>query len=83
MSAETTVEPLLLNAKEAAELCGISRSKLYELHAAGRVPCPVRLDRAVRWRRRELEDWIEAGCPSRAEWEARKQTPAGAGRGGY
>jgi excisionase family DNA binding protein len=46
--------PLLLTVTRAAELLGVSRSSLYQLVAAGRVPV-VRLGRAVRVPRRELE----------------------------
>ena len=30
----------------------------------GRMPRPVRLGGLVRWRRAELQAWIDAGCPS-------------------
>ena len=70
--ATRAVEPLLLPADEAARLLGISRGHLYKLHASGRLPEPVRLGRAVRWSRRELEDWLAAGAPSRAQWEVAK-----------
>ena len=64
--------PLLLDARAAAGLCGVSRSTWYVLHAAGRIPLPRRLGRAVRWDRRELEAWTAAGCPSRDRWESLK-----------
>lgn len=40
---ETKLERLLLRPAEAAEILGVSRSKLYELVAAGKLPS-VRLD---------------------------------------
>ena len=46
--------PLLLTVTRAAGLLGVSRSTLYQLVAAGRVPL-VRLGRAVRVARREVE----------------------------
>jgi len=65
-----TPAPLLVDAREAAALCGIGRSLWLGLHSAGRVPLPVRLGRRVLWRREELADWIAAGCPGRDRWQA-------------
>ena len=66
----TANEPLLLNATDAARLLGVSRQTFYRLHGAGRLPLPVRLGRSCWWRSRELDAWVEAGCPGRAKWEA-------------
>jgi excisionase family DNA binding protein len=55
--------PLLLTVTRAAGLLGVSRSTLYQLVAAGRVPV-VRLGRAVRVPRRGLERVAEAGFRS-------------------
>jgi predicted DNA-binding transcriptional regulator AlpA len=63
-------DPLLLTAKQASAVCGRSLRSWRSWDSAGRIPRPVRLGRATMWRRRELEDWIEAGCPSRVNWEA-------------
>jgi hypothetical protein len=32
----------------------------------------MRIGRATLWRADELRAWVEAGCPRRAEWEARQ-----------
>ena len=69
------VEPLLLTAPEAAGMLGIGKSTFYRLHSSGRVPMPVRLGGAVRWRAGELTDWVAAGCPARARWEWGKAKP--------
>ena len=68
MIAET--ESLLVSATVAARLCGVSRAAWWSLHAAGRVPLPVRLGRRTLWRRAELEAWTAAGCPPRDNWVA-------------
>lgn len=63
-------EPLLLSAEKAAELLGgISRSQFYRLSSAGKIgPLPhKRLGRTL-WNRKELESWVDAGCPSRERW---------------
>lgn len=62
---------LLIDAKDAAALLGIGRSLLYQMHSSGRLgPLPIRLGRAVRWQRSELEAWVNAECPARQKWLA-------------
>jgi excisionase family DNA binding protein len=68
-------QPLTLSASESAKLLGISRAHFYRLHAAGQVPRPVRLGRAVRWVRQEIEEWLRAGAPPRVKWETMKRRP--------
>lgn len=64
------LEQLALPAKDAAALCGVSRAQWWKLHAAGKIPLPVRLGtRAPRWRVDELRAWLEADCPDRQTWE--------------
>ena len=65
---------LLLSAQDAAKLLGIGRSHFYGLHSSGRLgPLPVKLGRRALWNRKELEAWVEAGCPTREQWQRRKQ----------
>ena len=66
------VDAALLNARQAAALLGISMASLYRYANEAKLPAPVRVGRSVRWREDELRQWIAAGCPERAEWEARK-----------
>ena len=54
----------LVDAREAARLCGVSESMLYKLNAAGKMPTPVRLGSLMRWKRRDLLEWIDKGCPT-------------------
>jgi excisionase family DNA binding protein len=55
----------LLDVKAVALLLGgCSVRHVYRLADAGRMPRPVKLGTLVRWRRAELEAWIDAGCPS-------------------
>lgn len=60
---------LMLSANDAAALLGIKRTLFYSLHSTGRLgPVPINLGRRTLWRRRELEAWVAAGCPSREAW---------------
>lgn len=61
--------PLLVGAVTGAVITGVSQSLFWKLHASGRLLRPVRLGRRTLWRRRELEEWIAAGCPPRDRWE--------------
>ena len=63
--------PLLLTAKQAAPLCGKSLRTWRSWDSAGFIPRPVRIGRSTFWRAEELKAWVAAGCPCRAEWEAR------------
>jgi len=67
-----TRESILLSAPEAAALCGVGRSLWYSLHSSGRIPLPVRLGRRTLWRKDELRDWTNAGCPNRDKWHWQK-----------
>lgn len=72
LAAPVAVAPLLLDARAAAALLGISRAHFFKLYSSDRTPRPVRLGRSVRWRREELVAWLEAGCPSYDRWVVMK-----------
>ncbi len=67
----TTKQPtaLLLDVNALAVLLSRSVPSLRRYDAAGRLPAPVRIGKAVRWRRSEIEQWIAAGCPDRRTWQ--------------
>jgi excisionase family DNA binding protein len=66
-------QPLLLSFGDAAELLGISRALLYQLHSDGRLgPLPHKLGRRSLLNRAELERWVESGMPPRIVWEKMK-----------
>ena len=62
------VRPLMVDAKHAATLCGVSRSGWWKLHSSGRCPVPIRLGRKTLWRVAELTDWLNDGCPTGDRW---------------
>jgi len=55
---------------ELAAFLGVSRATVWRLHSAGKLPRPIRLNRAVRWDRWTIEEWVSDGCPPRDKWEA-------------
>jgi excisionase family DNA binding protein len=62
-------EALLLNTKEVAKLLKVSDRTVQSMQTSGEMPKPVRIGRAVRWGRAEIEAWIDEGCPPAAEWK--------------
>ncbi len=46
---------------EVESVCGIKRSQIYTLMAAGKFPRPVKLsERAVGWRARDVAAWLSS-----------------------
>ena len=49
----------LLRLKEVEQMVGLSRTSIYRLMDSGDFPHPIRVGpRAVRWRLRDIEEWI-------------------------
>ena len=70
----TNSTALLLDAKDSANLLGVSRSHFYGLDSFGRLgPQAIKLGKSSRWRRDELERWVANDCPPRQRWQAMKE----------
>jgi len=63
---EMVAEALMLTTDDVASAMKCSPRHLTNLRRDGRMPRPVKLGTAVRWPRKEIEEWINAGCPSLA-----------------
>jgi predicted DNA-binding transcriptional regulator AlpA len=61
---------LLIDIQELSRLLSRSAVSLARDEAAGRLPQPLRISRAKRWRRADIETWIRWGCPPRREFDA-------------
>lgn len=70
--SETVSEKLLLTVTEAAELCGYSRSFLYEAINRGEIPA-IRLGRTCRIPAAWLRRWIDEQT---AAWEQARRGEA-------
>lgn len=58
--------PMLLDAEQAAAYAGVSRSGWYRLVAAGVIPQAIRIEGVgPRWRRSDIDRWVERLRPSR------------------
>jgi predicted DNA-binding transcriptional regulator AlpA len=75
-TTSTAIEPARpLATARPWTICDISRGQWYKLAAAGKTPLPVRLGtRRPVYIIEELRDWLEAGAPDRAAWEAAKRS---------
>ncbi len=53
----------LLDVRAVAAMLDCSARHVYRLADAERMPSPVRLGALIRWRRAELQNWLNVGCP--------------------
>lgn len=60
--SQQIVNQALLSARQVAELLNISTRTLWRLKSAGRLPAAIRIGKSIRWRREDLNTWIEEGC---------------------
>jgi predicted DNA-binding transcriptional regulator AlpA len=66
-------EQLLWSMEDVSRVTGLGEATLYRYRSAGKLPRPITLTRgAVRWRAADIRLWVEWGCPSLKEFEARK-----------
>lgn len=56
------IEAELLDVRAAAALLSVSVRSVWRLKDSGRMPLPLKVGGAVRWRRADLLSWIENGC---------------------
>lgn len=68
----STAMALTVPAKELAAMLGISLRQVWRLNSAELLPRPIYLGGSCKWLRKEIEAFLEAGCPDRESWEARK-----------
>ena len=59
----------LLTAKDAAQLCRLSKRSWLRFNTCEKVPEPLRIGGSLRWRLSDIEQWQSMGCPDRAAFE--------------
>ena len=63
-SNDTLAHPAMFGIRDVAKLLQCSDRHVTNMWKTDRMPPPVKLGTLVRWPRRTIEDWIEAGCPT-------------------
>ena len=63
----------LISAKELGTLLSLSKRQIFRLNSCGKIPAPIRIGGAVRWRQKDIEDFIAWGGPDRKTFEAVKK----------
>jgi len=71
--ARNIQEALAVSARDLKEMLNVSLRQVWRLNAAGRLPKPIRLGGSVRWKRAEIQQWFEVGCPDRRTWDTMKE----------
>jgi len=51
--------PAMVGVRDLAEWLGINRSTVHRLHNRGELPPAYKLGGVYRWRRHEIEEWLE------------------------
>lgn len=69
-----SLEPLAVDAQQAAGLLGLSRSMFYKMVEAGKIgPAGRRFGNCVRYSVAELRAWVAQGMPPRHEWSTTQE----------
>lgn len=63
---------LTVDARQLGAMLGLSVRTIRTMDAGGKLPRPIRLSGSVRWIVSEIQAWLHAGTPGRADWEALK-----------
>lgn len=64
----------LLSAKEVGEMLSLSPRQIFRLRSSGKIPAPVRISGAVRWRLSDIQLFLKWNCPDREAFEERKNS---------
>ncbi len=80
--AITTPTQELLTAEGVADICKLGLRTLWRLHGLGALPAPIDMSttgegrKLLRWRRSDIDLWVELGCPERTIFESEREARA-------
>lgn len=55
-------EPDLLNARQVANMLTISERSVWRLVSESQIPSPLHIGGSARWRRSDIEGWLQRGA---------------------
>ncbi|MBP8128484.1 MAG: AlpA family phage regulatory protein [Candidatus Hydrogenedentes bacterium] len=61
MSGEPEI--LLWDVRRVATACGLAVRTIWAWADCGRIPAPLHIGGARRWRAEEIREWVATGCP--------------------
>jgi excisionase family DNA binding protein len=64
MKQEKSIESLLLTPRDVASMLGVSLTTVWRLKAIGQLPRTVHIGKSQRWKRSDIIEWLDTGCPS-------------------
>jgi len=64
---------LLLTAAQVAQTLGVSKRQVFRLNSSAKIPAPIKIAGATRWRAQEIAAWIRAAAPDRKTWISIKE----------
>lgn len=73
MESKNRTTAVLLCVKDLALQLDCSERHIWKMNAAGELPASIRLGRLVKWRAKDIEAWLAAGCPRREVFEKEKK----------
>lgn len=73
MNEKSNQDCQLVSAKKLAKILSTSVRSVWRYRSSGRLPEIVKISGAIRWRQSDIEKWIALGCPSKSEFEARRE----------
>ncbi len=63
----------LISIVKLAKILRIEELEVRKINKLGLIPAPIKIGGYSLWIRKEVEDWIKAGCPNRVKWENQKE----------
>ena len=62
----------LMKIDSVAHLLQLSKRTVHRLNCTGKIPSPVKINGSIRWRKRDIELWLDLDCPDRETFNVRK-----------